>query len=155
MKSMSNISAEDATILVLSHNPSGPIKAMIKAQLIRGTRNQIMIKARAEKNTAWTPELVIRRMHKDSDPKIFVCYELAGIDEAKLLEIARQALQNTGIKCPGVVSTTLIMPTRGGPKDASGVTVTLGLAATAGAPAAKKSGILTWIRTWIKNIFWG
>lgn len=132
MQNLSNMSAEEATIAVLSRNPSGSVKAIIKAQLIRGTRKAIANKARADSKTAWTPELVLKRMHKDSDPKVFLCYELAGIDEAKLLEIARQSLESIGIKCPSVIA---VGPVRG-------------------APEAPKQGKKPVLWGWIKNIFW-
>lgn len=90
----------EAAITVLSMNPPGFIKSKIKNNLIYNTRKAITIKAKADRSVVWTPELVLSRMHEDTDADVFLLFELAGIDEANLLEIAREALESIGIKCP-------------------------------------------------------
>lgn len=68
--------------------------------MVSGLRKQIAVKAKRDATTLWTPQLVVRRIHRDSDPKLLVAFELAGIKEAELLAVARAALEDIGIRCP-------------------------------------------------------
>jgi hypothetical protein len=129
MQNIPNINPISAAIHILSTNPPGPIKNTIKNNLIKNTRKAIAIKARADSKTAWTPELVLRRMHKDTDADVFLAFELAGIDEAKLLEIARESLEGIGIKCP--------LPL-----------------VVAEVPKVKQAGLRASLWHWIRDIFW-
>lgn len=99
LKEAPAISPGDAAIAVLSHQRSGPVHSSIRTMLIKGTRKQIAAKAKASPDIPWTPELVLKRLKREAEPSLLTSYSLAGIDDEKLLDIARQALTSIGIQC--------------------------------------------------------
>jgi hypothetical protein len=137
MQNIPNLNPIDAAIYTLSNNPPKFAKNLIKKNLIQNTRKAITIKVKADRKTAWTPELVVSRMHKDTDADVFVLFGLVGIGEAELLEIARGALEMLGFKCP--------------PREARVVAVG---AVAPEVPKGKEPGFITQCLGWVKNIFW-
>lgn len=134
-----NMNPIDGAIAALSMNPPGFVKSQIKANIIKNTRKAITVKVKADRKTAWTPELVVSRMHEDTDADVFVLFGLLDIGDAELLEIARGALVMIGISCPEVVSSI--------PAPANTATLKL-------ATEQKSPGLLAQFVGWIKNMFW-
>lgn len=90
-------SDEDATLRVLTGIMAGTVRPALRAEALRNIPKAIERNVRREPQTAWTPQLVVKRAHRDTSVKTMRIWRLLGIDDDELLGLARKGLKKTGI----------------------------------------------------------
>ena len=90
-------SDEDATLRVLTGIMAGTVKPALRAEARRNIPKAIERNVRRETQTAWTPQLVVKRAHRDTSIKTMRIWQLLGIDDDELLGLARKGLKKAGI----------------------------------------------------------
>ena len=97
MPSLEVPSDEDATIKVLTSSMGGSVRSMLGKQARRNIPKVIERNVRNEPQTDWTPQLVIKRVNRDTSAKTLHIYQLLGIDDKELLNLAKLGLKKAGI----------------------------------------------------------
>ena len=90
-------SDEDATLRVLKGIMAGTVKPALRAEALRNIPKAIARNVLRETQTAWTPQLVVKRAHRDTSVKTMRIWRLLGIDDDELWGLARKGLKKAGI----------------------------------------------------------
>jgi len=75
---------------------AGQARAPLRLEALHKIPNVMRRNILAEPETLWTPELVLRRVHRDTSTKTIQILALLGIDDEELRNLARKALRKAG-----------------------------------------------------------
>lgn len=97
MPSLEVPSDEDATIKVLTSSMGGSVRSVLRKQARRNIPKLIERKVRDKPQIAWTPQLVVKQVRRDTSAKTLHIFQLLGIDDEEFMNLAKLGLRKAGI----------------------------------------------------------
>ena len=87
---------EDSTLQVLMGPMAGRARWPLRQEALHSIPQVMRRKILEQPECPWTPELVVRRVHRDTSTKMIQILALLGIDDEELRNLARKALRKAG-----------------------------------------------------------
>jgi len=87
---------EDDTLQVLMGPMAGQARLPLRQEALHNIPKIMHRKILEQPEVPWTPELVVRRVHRDTSTKTIQILALLGIDDDELCNLARKALRKAG-----------------------------------------------------------